>query len=419
MNEQDYSKKKKKALVIRTPRKSSGGKKRIFIIFAVILILAVIIFLNFQSQREKALKVTVEKIKKRDLTSIVSASGEVKPKKSVNISAHISGRIVKIGVEEGQRVKEDDFLLKLDSTQHEANANRDRAVIRTFQAELIKANAQLKKDKSFYERQKKLHNEKLISGEQLEAAKTTHEISEASHEAILYQIRQAQASLESSLDMLSKTVYNSPIDGIITSLRVEEGEIAMIGTMNNPGTVLMTIADLSVMEVEVEVDETDVIGLSLGQKADVRIDALPDHVIKGKVTEIGSSALQKVVAMEESRDFKVVITLESPPKSLKPGLSASADIITAERQDVLAIPISSLVLKEKENEEDKGEQEEGVYIIKDSRAKFQAVKKGIMGELMVEIISGLEDGQEIATGPYNALRQLKDDTLIKQEEKRQ
>lgn len=419
MNEQDYSKKKKKALVIRTPRKSSGGKKRIFIIFAVILILAVIIFLNFQSQREKALKVTVEKIKKRDLTSIVSASGEVKPKKSVNISAHISGRIVKIGVEEGQRVKEDDFLLKLDSTQHEANANRDRAVIRTFQAELIKANAQLKKDKSFYERQKKLHNEKLISGEQLEAAKTTHEISEASHEAILYQIRQAQASLESSLDMLSKTVYNSPIDGIITSLRVEEGEIAMIGTMNNPGTVLMTIADLSVMEVEVEVDETDVIGLSLGQKADVRIDALPDHVIQGKVTEIGSSALQKVVAMEESRDFKVVITLESPPKSLKPGLSASADIITAERQDVLAIPISSLVLKEKENEEDKGEQEEGVYIIKDSRAKFQAVKKGIMGELMVEIISGLEDGQEIATGPYNALRQLKDDTLIKQEEKRQ
>ncbi|MCK4930659.1 MAG: efflux RND transporter periplasmic adaptor subunit [Candidatus Aminicenantes bacterium] len=421
MNEQDYSKKKKKALVIRTPRKSSGGKKRIFIIVAVILILAVIIFLNFQSQREKALKVTVEKIKKHDLTSIVSASGEVKPKKSVNISALISGRIVKIGVEEGQRVKKDDFLLKSESTQHEANADRDRAVIRTFRAELIKAEAQLKKDKRFYERQKKLHDEKLISGEQLEDAKTAQEISKASHDATLYQIRQAQASLESTLYMLSKTVYNSPIDGIITSLKVEEGEIAMIGTMNMPGTVLMTIADLSVMEVEVKVDETDVIGLSLGQKADVRIDALPDHVIQGKVTEIGSSALQKAVATEESKDFKVVITLESPPESLKPGLSASADIITAERQDILAIPISSLVLKEKENGEDKdkGEQEEGVYIIKDSRAKFQAVKKGIMGELMVEIISGLEDGQEIATGPYNALRQLKDDTLIKQEEKRQ
>jgi HlyD family secretion protein len=421
MNEQDNEKKKKKALVIRTPKKSSGGKKKIIIIAGVILILAIIIILNFQSQREKAIKVTIEKVEKHDLTSIVSASGEVKPKKNVNISAHISGRIVKIGVEEGQRVKKDDFLLKLESTQYEANADRDRAVIRTFRAELIKADAQLKKDASFSQRQQKLYDEKLISGEQLEAAKTTHEISKATHEAILYQIRQAQASLESTLDMLSKTVYNAPIDGIITSLRVEEGEIAMIGTMNNPGTVLMTIADLSVMEVEVEVDETDVISLSLGQNADIRIDALPDDVLQGKVTEIGSSALQKAVATEESKDFKVVITLEDPPISLKPGLSASADIITAERKDVLAIPISSLVLKEKENGDDKNEdeQEEGVYMILESRAKFQAVKKGIMGELMLEVISGLEEGQEIATGPYNALRQLKDDTLIKPEEKRQ
>jgi HlyD family secretion protein len=421
MNEQDNSKNKKKALVIRTPKKSTGGKKRIFIIVAVVLILAIIIILNFQSQREKAISVTVEKVEKHDLTSIVSATGEIKPKKSVNISAHISGRIVKIGVEEGQRVRKDDFLLKLESTQYEANADRDRAVIRTFRAELIKADAMLKKDISFYERQKKLYDEMLISGEQLEAAKTTFEISKASHEAITYQIRQAQASLESTLDMLSKTIYNAPIDGIITSLRVEEGEIAMIGTMNNPGTVLMTIADLSVMEVEVEVDETDVISLSLGQKSDIRIDALPDRVLEGKVTEIGSSALQKAVVTEESKDFKVVITLEDPPKSLKPGLSASADIITAERKDVLAIPISSLVLKEKENEndKDKDEQEEGIYIIKDSRVKFQAVKKGILGELMLEIISGLEEGQEIVTGPYNALRQLKDDSLIKAEEKRQ
>ena len=421
MNELDVEKKKKKALVIRTPKKSPGGKKRLFIIIGVILILAVIVILNFQSQREKALKVTVEKVKKRDLTSVVSASGEVKPKKNVNISAHISGRIVKLGVEEGQLVRKDDFLLKLESAQYEANADRDRAVIRTFRAELIKAEAQLKKDESFYERQKKLYDEKLISGEQLEAAKTSFDISKATHEAILYQIRQAQASLESTLDMLSKTVYNSPIDGIITSLRVEEGEIAMIGTMNNPGTVLMTIADLSVMEVEVEVDETDVISLSLGQKADIRIDALPDRTIQGKVTEIGSSALQKAVATEESKDFKVVITLENPPASLKPGLSASADIITAERKDALAIPISSLVLKEKENgdETDDSEQEEGVYIIKESRVKFQPVNRGIMGELMVEILSGLEEGQEIATGPYNALRQLKDNTLVKPEEKRQ
>jgi HlyD family secretion protein len=421
MNEQANSKKtKKKALVIRTPKKKSGGKKKFFIIAAVLVVLAIIILLNFQAQREKAINVTVEKVKKHDLTSVVSASGEVKPKKNVNISAHVSGRIVKLGVEEGQKVKKNDFLLKLESTQYEANADRDRAAIRIFKAELIKAEAQLKKDESFYARQKKLYDEKLISGEQLEAAKTTFDISKATHEAILYQIRQAQASLESTLDMLSKTIYNSPIDGIITSLRVEEGEIAMIGTMNNPGTVLMTIADLSVMEVEVEVDETDVIGLSLGQQVDIRIDALPNQVLQGKVTEIGSSALQKAISTEESKDFKVVITLEDPPESLKPGLSASADIITAKRAEVLAVPISSLVLKEKENGEDKDKdvQEEGVYIIKDSRASFQAVEKGIMGEMMVEIKSGLEEGQEIATGPYNALRQLKNDTLVKAEEKR-
>lgn len=422
MNESNSSKKiKKKALVIRTPKKSSGGKKKIFIIVAAFVVLAVIILLNFQSQREKAINVMVEKVKTHNLTSIVSASGEVKPKKNVNISAHVSGRIVKIGVEEGQRVQKDDFLLKLESTQYEANADRDRATIRIYRAELIKAEAQLKKDESFYARQKKLYDEKLISGEQLEAAKTTYEISQATHEAIMYQIRQAQASLESTLDILSKTVYNSPIDGIITSLRVEEGEIAMIGTMNNPGTVLMTIADLSVMEVEVEVDETDVISLSLGQQADVRIDALPNQVIRGKVTEIGSSALQKALSTQESKDFKVVITLESPPENLKPGLSASADIITAERTNVLAVPISSLVLKEKENGEGEktDEQEEGIYVIKNNRASFQPVEKGIMGEMTVEIKAGLEEGQEIATGPYNALRQLKNGTLVKAEEKKQ
>jgi HlyD family secretion protein len=294
-------------------------------------------------------------------------------------------------------------------------------LISSYKAELIRADATLKKDERFYERQKKLFEEKLISEEQLEAAKAQYDISKAQHQAIVFQIDQAQASLESTLDNLSKTIYNSPIDGIITSLRVEEGEIAMIGTMNNPGTILMTIADLSVMEVEVEVDETDVIGVEIGHRADVRVDALPDQTIEGQVTEIGSSALQKVTASEESRDFKVIITLENPPESLKPGLSASADIITAEKKDVLAVPISALVLREKKDEENTNgdEQEEGVYIVENSRVKFLPVEKGIMGEMTIEIVSGLEEGQEIVVGPYSALRQLKDDMLIKQEEKKE
>ncbi len=395
-------------------------RKKAIIIFAVIAFIVILIIFNLQSQREKSLKVTVEKVKKENLTSITSASGEVKPKKNVNISAHVAGRIIKIGVEEGQRVKENAFLLKLDSTQYEAMADRDRALISSHKADLIRAEATLKKDERYYERQKKLYDEKLISEELLESANAQYEISKAQHQAILFQIEQAQASLESTLDTLSKTIYNSPIDGIITSLRVEEGETAMIGTMNNPGTILMTIADLSVMEVEVEVDETDVIGVNIGHRAEVRVDALPDQTIEGKVTEIGSSALQQTTASQESKDFKVIITLENPPESLKPGLSASADIITAEKQDVLAVPISALVLREKEEKENSknDEQEEGVYVVENSRVKFFPVEKGIMGEMMIEIISGLEEGQEIVVGPYSALRQLKDDMLIKQEEKK-
>jgi HlyD family secretion protein len=395
-------------------------RKKAIIIFAVIIFIGIIIIFNLRSQREKSIKVTVEKAEKHDLTSKISASGEVKPKKNVNISAHIPGRIVKIGVEEGQRVKAEDFLLKLDSTQYEANSDRAQALIHSYRAELIRAEAGLKKDESFYKRYQKLFEEKLISEEQLEAAKAQYDISKAQKQAILYQIDQAQASLQNAMDDLSKTVYNSPIDGIITSLRVEEGEIAMIGTMNNPGTILMTIADLSVMEVEVGVDETDVIGVEIGQQAEVRVDAFPDQTIKGKVTEIGSSALQKVTSSEESRDFKVIITLENPPANLKPGLSATTDIITAEKTDVLAIPISALVLREKEDkeEEKKDEQEEGVYVVEDNRVKFFPVKKGIMGEMMIEITTGLEEGQDIVAGPYSALRQLKNDILIKPEEKK-
>lgn len=403
-------------------------KKKSIIIIAVVLIIALIVILNLSSHREKSVKVTMEKVKRTDLTSIISASGEIKPKKSVNISALIPGRIVKIGVKEGDEVKAGDFLLKLDCTQYEANADRDRAFIQSAQAELIKADTTLEKNKGFYERQKNLFDNGLISKEQLEQAKMQLDLADASNRSVKFQILQAQASLKSTLDNLSKTVFSSPIDGVITSLRIEEGEMAIIGTMNNPGTVLMTIADLSVMEVEVEVDETDVVGVQLGQIADVRVDAFPNQVFKGKVTEIGSSALQKSAAAAtttESKDFKVVVTLDNPSKLLKPGLSASSDIIIAEKKQVLAVPISALVLKDKKSEgsaaasegsKSRGaNEEEGVYAVETGRAKFVPVKKGIMGELMIEIASGLTESQDVVVGPYDALRQLKDGVLVKTE----
>jgi len=411
--------KAKKRNQMNEQKKPKKSKKKVLIISAVIILIAIIIFINLRAQREKSIAITVEKVKKENLISKISASGEVKPKKSVNISALIAGRIIKIAVEEGQIINKNDLLLKLESTQYEASADRDRAYVRSLQAEKIKAEAQLENDKRNFQRKESLFKKELISSEELESAQAQYRISKANYDSIGYQIKQAQASLRSTLDNLEKTVYNSPIDGVITSLNVEEGEIALVGTMNNPGTVLLTIADLSVMEVDVDVDETDVIGVELGQTSEVRVDAFPDLVIKGKVTEIGSSAIQTIAGSEESKDFKVVITLEDPPKNLKPGLSASADIITAEKSDVLTVPISALVLKEseKETETTGKKQEEGVFVIKDDRAQFRPIEKGIMGELNIEIVSGLEQGEDIAVGPYSALRQLKDDMLVKAEKK--
>jgi len=400
-------------------------RKKPLIILAILLVVGVIIVANLRSQREKTVKVTVDKVKKQDLTSIISASGEVKPKKNINISAQVPGRIIKIGIVEGQEVKAGDFLLKLDSTQYEAIADRDQNFIRAANADLIQAEARLQRDKNAYERQQKLSDEQLISKDQLETAKTQYDISAAQTNAIRFQIKQAEASLKSTLDNLNKTTYNSPIDGVITSLRVEEGEVAIIGTMNNPGTVLLTIADLSVMEVEVEVDETDVIGVGLGQESNIRVDAFPETVFKGKVTEIGSSALQRTtgsVSTQESKDFKVVITLENPSQKLKPGLSASADIIVAEKKQALAVPISALVLRDKPGADKSApaaqKEEEGVYAVENARVKFQPVGKGITGGMMIEITSGLQDGQDIVTGPYASLRDLKDGVLIKTEPKK-
>ncbi len=404
-------------------------RKKILIILGAALILALIVILNLSSQREKTVKVTIEKVEKHDLASVISATGEVKPKKNIEISAQVPGRIIKIGVKEGDEVRAGDFLLGLDSTQYEANTERDRAFIQSTKAELIQAEARMKRDANFLNSQKKLFDEGLISQDQMENAKVQAETSSAQFKSTQFQIQQAEASLKSTMDSLSKTVYTSPIDGIITSLRVEEGEIALIGTMNNPGTVLMTIADLSVMEVEVEVDETDVVGLELGQSAAVKVDAFPEIVFPGRVTEIGSSALQKLSSAtsstQEAKDFKVTITLENPPRKLKPGLSASADITTAEKKGVLAIPIAALVLREKEGAaaaaaaaaKTKSE-EEGVYLVEAGRAKFALVQKGITGEMLVEIGSGLKEGQEIVSGPYSALRLIKDGTLVKAEEKK-
>ncbi len=394
--------------------------KKIFITGIVVIVIFLIIFLNLRSKQKMGISVDVEKVKTGELISKVSASGEVKPKKYVNMSSNIPGMIEKIYVKEGEKVRAGQILLRLDSAQYEASVARDKAYIASLEEELKNADLNLKKAESTYKRNLELHKEQLISDEALENARTQYETALSQKNSLLHRIAQAQASLKSTLDSLDKTTIRSPIDGIVTSLKVEEGEVAVVGTMNNPGTVLLTIADLSVMEVEIDVDETDVINVKLGQKAEVRVDALPEKIIEGEVTEVGSSAKQSSTLLssssssKEAKDFKVVVTLKNPPAELKPGLSASAEIIVAKKDKVLKIPISCLVAREGE----KKKEEEGVFVVKDGKAHFKKIEKGIMGEMEVEVISGLEGNEEIIVGPYKALRTLKDGDPVRSTKKK-
>ncbi len=384
-------------------------KKKIIISGVVIFFLIIILF-NIKKGNGIVRKVKVQKVKKTDLIQKVNATGEVKPKKYVDLSADVSGRIIRIGVKEGDFVKKGQFLLKIDSTYNEWEMKRAKANLENLQVQAKLQKLNLKVKKRDFERYKSLWKDKLISEELFENKKFEYENASHTYESFLRRIDEAKASLKSAEEKIKKSIISSPIDGIVSSLKVEEGEVAIIGTMNNPGTVLMTIADLSVMEVEVEVDETDIVNVSVGQEAEVSVDAFPDIKIKGKVSEVGSSALQKSGLQQssnEARTFKTVITLIDPPKRIKPGLSASADIIVAKVKDALTVPISSIVIREVKEGKKKVEKE-GVFVYKNGIAKFVPIEKGITGDMDIEIKKGLSLNDTIITGPFKTLRLLKD-----------
>ncbi len=386
-------------------------KKKVFIVAFVIIILIVVIG-NILGRREKALNVTVTRVKKMKLVEKVNATGEVKPKKFVDISSDVSGKIIKIAVKEGDKVKKGQFLLKIDSTYNEWEAERLKATIRSMEIDLKLQKKNLELKRRDYERYKKLWEEKLVSDSEYEQKKFEYENALFTYNSYKHKIEEAKASLNSAEEKIKKTIITSPIDGVVSSLNVEEGEVAIVGTMNNPGTVLMTIADLSVMEVEVEVDETDIVKVKNGERAEVTIDAFPDTVVEGIVTEVGSSAIQSSqLSTDEAKSFKVVITLKNPPEGIKPGLTASADIIVAEKEEALAVPISSIVVREVE-EDGKMVEKEGVFVVENGSAKFVPVKKGIMGDMMVEIVEGVKEGDVIVKGPFKVLRKLSDGTKV-------
>jgi len=400
-------------------------KKKKIVIGSVagVLVLAVA-GVAIASGGERTVEVRTETVETRDLIATVTANGKIQPKRRVEISADISGRVVEVAVEEGQMVQQGDLLLRIDPTSFQAAVRRQEAAVAQARSQVAQANANVLQSRSARDRADRLSGQdNLVSAADLEQAHTNLAVAEAQHEAARYGVAQAEAALSEAREQLRKTRISSPMTGRVTRLNIEEGETAVVGTMNNPGSLLLTVADLGVMEARVTVDETDVPRMTFGDSATVRIDAFPEEVFTGRVTRIANSATngqagQGQQGSGQSVDFEVVITLDDPPADLRPDLSATAEIITARRDGVLAVPIISLTLREPPEELPEaaggGDGEaEGVFVVRDGRARFVPVRIGITGDRHFEILSGLEGGETVVSGSYQAIRDLDDGTPVR------
>ena len=384
--------------------------------------------------RNRGPEVRLEEVGRRNLVALVTASGSVRPRRTVDISSDVSARVARLLVREGDDVRAGQVLLRLDPTQFQAALARARAGFSQAQAQASLQEASLLRAERDHERLESLSSRDsvLVSPQQLQDAATNVEVARASLDAALHGIEQARASVEEADDRLAKTIFRAPMDGKVTRLQIEEGETVIIGTMNNPGSLILTISDLGVVEIVVQVDETDVPELSIGDSALVKIDAFPEATFTGQVTEIGNSAIrpassQAATGQQAAVDFEVVIILENPPVTLRPDLSATAEIVVDTRTDVTAIPIIALTvrpasdtLSQASREENKASNTavlvgarptepeiEGVFRLSGGRASFVPVEVGIAGDEYFEVLSGVEAGDTLVAGPYTAIRQLR------------
>lgn len=473
----------------------SKGKK-VGLIIGIIVILAIIIGVSINSNRKNTVLVQVSEVKRKDvLSSKVTASGSIRAKEFVDLQSEVAGIITELPVREGVSVKKGDVLLKIDPIQTaadkdssraqyesaiaesrgqeflimnaEANLLRDEASLRSSRAELEQAENNFSRAQNSFKRKQALQEDGLISRDeyeiaqndfksaksrldvakaqtaqtetQVKVARNTIEQSKASSTARIASARAAMASLTRASDQLRKTTLYSPLDGVITQLKVEKGERAQPGIMSNPEATLMTIANLSVIQAELKVDETDVVNLSLGDITQVKIDAIPDETFEGEVTEIGNSPIQSSSSTQEAKDFKVIVTLRNPSPKLRPGMSCTGDITTDVKKNVLTIPIQALTVRDVEVDKDgkynppslkksgtSGDQSdsgnkknqkkelEGVFVIdKNNIAHFRDIKTGITGESEIEVLDNLKEGEEIVSGSFQTLRTIKDGAAVK------
>ena len=393
-------------------------KRKYWILICVVIVVTSLIIINLRAKKGKSISVQVEEVKQRNLKMVISASGSIRPKRKIDVSASTIGKITRVSVKEGDYVENGQFLMQIDPEQLESSVMRIEASLKFANATRKQARYEMKQRKNELERIQRLFEQGFRTDQDIEIARTAYDVAVAKFEASNQSVAEQKALLKSAMHDLKEVTINSGMAGVVTRLNVEEGETAIMGTINNPGTVLMTIADLSQIEAEVEVDETEVVYIKTGHEASVTLDAFPDTTYKGIVTEIGNSPiLSSSVTGQQGVDFKVVITLTDTIPNVRPGLSADAEIIVAQRDSALSIPIQSLTVRGKKDIKDfnasdslsdDSEDIEGVFVILDDKARFRMVEIGISGSKYFEVISGIDIGEEVVSGNYKAIRDLKD-----------
>jgi HlyD family secretion protein len=378
----------------------------------------------FTRRGPKPTEVEVATVGREDLQAKVTANGKVQARKKVDISATIAGQITHLAVKEGDPVRKGQFLLQIDATNPRANARSSEFSMEALRQDQQSARANLEQARADLKRAEENHASRIISDADMERARTGVATAQAISDAASRRIEQAQATLEGARDTLAKTTVRSPIDGVVTAKRVEEGEVAVIGIQNSPGTVLLQVSDMSSVETELEVDETSVPSLSLGQEARIRIDAYPNQTFQGEVTEVGGSPILPAAgANQNAIKFLVKVLIKDPPAGVKPGLSVQADILTGFRPQALVVPIQALVIRDREKKPGDAatgtpKDEEGVFLLENGKARFQPLKTGLLGELTLEVVSGLAGGETLIVGPFKSLREMKPDDAVKPEEKK-
>jgi HlyD family secretion protein len=379
---------------------------------------------SIYKKKNQATEVSVAKVKVQDVVGKVVANGKIQAENKVDLSALVMGQIVNLVVREGDRVREGDFLLQIDKKRADAEEASSAAALQASLGDLDSARATMDQAAKDLERARKNHDAGIVPVADYQRAQSSFDGAKGAYQAAEQRIAQNRAIVNAYHDTVTKSTVRSPISGIVTTLRVKAGEVTVLGTMNNPGTQLMTISDMSTVQAVLMVDETDTPNIAVGQKALLTLDSYPARKFDGVVTEVGHSPIQRddselqgLISTTEAINFKVKVKISDPPQSIRPGFSVTADIITGTRSNVPTIPLAAVVIRDSPKGEKDGSgrvrTEEGVYTVADGKVRFAPIKTGLAGELDIEVEDGLKDGETVISGPFKTLRTIKEGDRVK------